>query len=338
MGTSGGLLGADVMQALLSSPQFFDFAQAMELLEACDEDGLRFGKGLERKIRLHPDDNLVFPASDIRGCRQDGHSLTLLMGFFGLYGIDAPVPHYLLDRTTAADDDADRMRDFLNIFNPRFYALLYRAMQVSRPAAGRLPPAFHGCAAALSGMAPGKAKHPAMESAATPDRRYFPVGRIRSAGGLQSLLQDQVPDIRVEVRDRRPVWQPLGHGCSLGQGECGLGDNTILGGRAYVANGNVAVRLGPVDSSQARELLPGHTLGDRLKNRVQDYLQGQVQAELQIRVRPSRRASVELGVGEQRLGWSAWLGERLQDEYTIRVAPDATHHDKEYVQGGHHAR
>ena len=31
---------------------------------------------------------------------------------------------------------------------------------------------------------------------------------------------------------------------------------------------------------------------------------------------------VVLGTDEQRLGWSAWLGERLQQEYVIRVAPE----------------
>ena len=113
MGTSGGLRGADVMQGLLRAPQQFDFSQAMELLEASDPQGAVFGQGLEKRVRLLPDDNLVFPASDIRGCQQQSPQLTLLMGFFGLYGVDAPVPHYLLDRTTAEDDDATRMRDFL---------------------------------------------------------------------------------------------------------------------------------------------------------------------------------------------------------------------------------
>ena len=62
MGTSGGLRGADVMQGLLRTPQQFDFAQAMELLEASDPEGAVFGQGLEKRVRLLPDDNLVFPA------------------------------------------------------------------------------------------------------------------------------------------------------------------------------------------------------------------------------------------------------------------------------------
>ena len=319
MGTSGGLRGADVMQGLLRTPQQFDFSQAMELLEASDPEGAMFGQGLEKRVRLLPDDNLVFPASDIRGCQQQSAQLTLLMGFFGLYGVDAPVPHYLLDRTTAEDDDAARMRDFLNIFNPRFYALLYRAMQISRPAAGRLPAAFRGSADALSGRLGGGNDQ---QGEADRDRRYFPVTKIRSAGGLQTLLQDRLPGIDVDVQDRQPAWQALGEGCVLGRNDCALGDNAILGGQAYMANGNVAVRLGPVDSRAAQQLLPGHSQGDNLRQQLDDYLQGQVGAELQIRVCPSRRRSVGLGTDEQRLGWSAWLGERLQQEYVIRVAPE----------------
>ena len=77
-----------------------------------------------------------------------------------------------------------------------------------------------------------------------------------------------------------------------------------------------------MDSRAAQQLLPGHSQGDNLRQQLDDYLQGQVGAELQIRVCPSRRRSVGLGTDEQRLGWSAWLGERLQQEYVIRVAPE----------------
>lgn len=342
MGTSGGLLGADVVQSLLAAPQYFDFCQAMELLEASDGEGLRFGEGLEKRIRLLPDENLVFPASDIRACDVQAQRLTLQMGFFGLYGVDAPVPHYLLDRTTASDDDASRMRDFLNIFNPRFYALLYRAMQISRPAAGRLPASFRGCASALS----GRTEHAIAAEQAHKDRdadntavgektvngagggafqnRYFPLSRVRSAGGLQAVLQDRIPAIPVQVLDSLPAWQSLGSGCVLGGMGCALGDDAILGGRAYVANGAVAVRLGPVDSQTAQALLPGHPLGDELKQQTDQYLQGQTGVALNIRVCPTRRDGVGLGQDEQRLGWSVWLGERLQEEYVIRVALDAT--------------
>lgn len=346
MGTSGGLLGADVVQSLLATPQYFDFCQAMELLEASDSEGLRFGEGLEKRVRLLPDEHLVFPASDIRACNMQAQKLTLQMGFFGLYGVDAPVPHYLLDRTTASDDDASRMRDFLNIFNPRFYALLYRAMQISRPAAGRLPASFRGCAGALSGrieqaMAEGHAQWNQPEAAdagnavfgeneennlegAAFQPRYFPLSRVRSAGGLQAVLQDRIPTISVQVLDSLPAWQSLGSGCVLGGTGCALGDDAILGGRAYVANGAVAVRLGPVDSQTAQTLLPGHPLGDELKQQTDQYLQGQTGVALNIRVCPTRRDGVGLGQNEQRLGWSVWLGECLQEEYVIRVALDAT--------------
>ncbi len=323
MGTSSGLCAANVIEQLLSAPHQFDFAQAMELLEACDPEGSAFGHGLERRVRLLPDDNLVFPASDIRGCHQGPYQLTLMLGFFGLYGVDAPVPHYLLDRTTAEDDDAARMRDFLNIFNPRFYSLLYRAIQISRPAAGRLPASFRGCADAVSGRIGSGDESRKQEDT---ERRYFPVTRIRSVGGLQTLLQDRLPGIGVSVHDRQPAWQALGNGCVLGRNDCALGDSAILGGKAYMANGNVAVRVGPVDSRAAKELLPGHQQGDQLRQQINNYLQGQVGAELQIRVCPSRRNCVGLGSEEQHLGWSTWLGERLQQEYVIRVAPETARH------------
>ncbi|MCH8542068.1 MAG: type VI secretion system baseplate subunit TssG [Alcanivorax sp.] len=335
MGTTAGLRGADLIGQLLREPQQFDFVQAMELLEASDVDDLAFGQGLDQRVRLQPSEDLVFPAADIRDCRRSTTGLTLLLNFMGLYGVDAPVPHYLLDRTTAEDDDAARMRDFLDVFNQRFYVLLYRALQISRPAAGRLPAAFSGTASALSG-----------QILLTQERRRFPAGRVRTAAGLRALLQDYMNDAvndavhdpmisdtthdrtggtPVEVEDGRPTWAQLGEGCTLGGQTTRLGDNTVLGGRAWMASGAVAIRLGPVDAEQARNLLPGHRQHARLQALVGEYLPAQVESELHIRVRPScqRNAAAGLGKGELHLGWSVWLGERLDDEYLVRVALNA---------------
>ncbi|MDX1804795.1 MAG: type VI secretion system baseplate subunit TssG [Alcanivorax sp.] len=308
MGATGGVRGADLMQALLSAPYQFDFVQAMELLESSDPLRQRFGQGLDRRVRLLPSDNLVFPATDVRDCQQQEQTLTLMMGFLGLYGIDAPVPHYLLDRTTAEDDDAARMRAFLDVFNQRFYVLIYRAMQISRPAAGMLPEAFIGCASALAG-----------QPRTTPGCRRFPAGRVRTASGLQALLRDAFPDLALEVRDCQPVWQALGHGSELGAESFCLGDNSILGGRAYMANGAVVIRLGPMDEQQAQALLPGQADNQRIRQLIGDYLHNQVGSELQLRVTPSGRFGRALGRDPIHLGWSLWLGEQLQDEYLIRV-------------------
>ncbi|MBA3980842.1 MAG: type VI secretion system baseplate subunit TssG [Alcanivorax sp.] len=310
MGATLGLRSADLINDLLRHPQGFDFVQAMELLEASDSQGATFGQGLDARVRLQPSEDLVFPAADIRGCRHDAERLTLLLGFLGLYGVDAPVPHYLLDRTTAEDDDAARMRTFLNIFNQRFYVLMYRALQISRPAAGRLPTGFTGTASALSG-----------QLGAQPGRRRFPVGRVRTANGLRALLQDDMGEVPVTVEDGRPTWEALGEACVLGAASCTLGDNTVLGGRAWTANGPIAVRLGPMDAASARALLPGHAEHAHLCARVRDYLPAGTSFELHLRVRPNTRMQAHqgLGVDELHLGWSCWLGERLNDEYLIRM-------------------
>lgn len=327
MGAANGLPDAALAQALLAAPQQFDFCQAMELLEALDPTGKGFGHGLEKQVRLLPDEDLVFPASDIRDCTEQGGVLTLLFGFMGLYGIDAPVPHYLLDHATADDDDGARLRDFLNIFNPRFYTLLYRAMQLARPAAGQLPAGFRGCAEAVSGLLPQAqptvAEREMAESADT--ARYFPVQRVRSAAGLQACLRDAMGDIAVSVVDKLPAWEPLGSGIALGCSGHALGDDAIIGGRVFIANGPVQVQLGPVSREQAQTLLPGQPQGQRLQRLLADYLGGQADATLAIRVAPLNRQPVRLGIEPQCLGRSAWLGETLQKETIIRVAGKAMH-------------
>lgn len=324
MGAASGLPDAAVVEALLAEPQQFDFCQAMELLEALDPAGKGFGQGLEKQVRLLPDEDLVFPASDIRACHKQGGVITVLLGFMGLYGIDAPMPHYLLDRATADDDDAGRLRDFLNIINPRFYALLYRAMQVERPAAGQLPAGFRGCAQALAGMLPVAEPNPSADAGQNAGpRHYFPVQRVRSASGLQACLRDAMAHIPVNVADKLPAWEPLGHGIELGCAGNGLGDDTILGGRIYTANGPVQVQLGPVSPEEAQNLLPGQPEGDGIQRMLDDYLGGQAQANIAIRVAPLNRQPVRLGIEEQCLGRSAWLGETLQKETVIRVAGKA---------------
>ena len=273
MGAASGLPDAAVVEALLAEPQQFDFCQAMELLEALDPAGKGFGQGLEKQVRLLPDEDLVFPASDIRACHKQGGVITVLLGFMGLYGIDAPMPHYLLDRATADDDDAGRLRDFLNIINPRFYALLYRAMQVERPAAGQLPAGFRGCARRWPACCPLRSRTPADARQNVSHGTTFPCNGCAAPVVCRPVCAMPWP-IPVNVADKLPAWEPLGHGIELGCAGNGLGDDTILGGRIYTANGPVQVQLGPVSPEEAQNLLPGQPEGDGTLRMLDDYLGG----------------------------------------------------------------
>ena len=147
--------------------------------------------------------------------------------------------------------------------------------------------------------------------------------RVRSVSGLQACLRDAMEDTAVSVADKLPAWEPLGHGVELGRAGNGLGEDAILGGRVYTANGPVQVQLGPVSPDQAQTLLPGQPAGDRVQAILDDYLGGQARAAIAIRVAPLNRQPVRLGIEEQCLGRSAWLGETLQKETVIRVAGKA---------------
>ena len=302
-----------LMEDLLAEAPLYDFFQAVRLAEELSEGPSRGGR-LPAHIRLRPAPELVFPAGDIRRCRQDAEGrLEFQLGFLGLYGVDAPVPHDLLEAAAGDDDSAAPLRAFLDIFNTRLYELLYLGCRKFRPV-GRERTLFEGYLDAFCGGGE--------------EERLFAgafAGRVRNAEGLAGMLSEAL-EVPVQVRQFRPRWVRLEGGAPLGGGaELTLGQNAVLGERVLDISRRVEIRIGPVDEEAAGDLLPGGGEGKRMFALVRRYLPPGIDFDARLLVRSQGREAAVLGRDKIRLGWNTPLGGKTGGIREIPLPVNLTH-------------
>lgn len=290
-----------LIEELVAHAPGYDFCRALRLAEEAFPPPRSPGR-LPREIRLRPAAELSFPAADIRRCRVDAEGrIEFQLGFLGLYGVDAPVSHDLLEAAAGEEDGAAPLRAFLDIFSRRLYELLYLGWKKYRPVGAReCPSLFEAYLDALSGMGDGV------------EERLFAGhfgGRVRSAEALCGLLSEFL-EAPVQVLPFRPRWirvtgrPPLGGGAE----PLALGENAMLGERVLDVTRRVEIRIGPLSPADAAELLPGGGRAAVLYRLVWRYLPPAVDFDLRLLVRSEGRGAPALGKEEIRLGWSSPLG------------------------------
>lgn len=300
-----------LIEELLADAPHYDFCQAVRLAEELSPGGQRPGR-LPAGMRLRPAAEISFPAADIRRCRLDGQGrLEFQLGFLGLYGVDAPVPHDLLEAAAGEEESAAPLRAFLDIFSARLYELLYFGWKKYRPAGTGGSTLFEKYLDALSGLGEGEAG---------PEERLFAGpygGRVRSAEALSGLLSEYL-ETQVEVRSFRPRWIKVAGRPVLGGGDLALGENVVLGERILDVTRRVEIRIGPLSPARARDLFPGGSRSAVLYRLVWRYLPPAVDFELCLLVRSEGGPPLTLGKDDIRLGWDSYLGE---DKSGIREIP-----------------
>ena len=309
----------DLIEDLVENAPRYEFFQAVRLLELLWEDHGAIDAGLDSWLRLRPASEISFPAADIRRCRFDEQGrLDMQLNFMGLYGVDAPVPNYFIEYVARDDETSQVMRDFLDVFTHRMYAQFYLAWKKYRPVVDLESPdcRYVSYLSALSGNS-------LYEDEATELGFSGLMGtRVRGAAGLASMLSDYLGGHKVEVVQYVPRWIKLEQDAALGlEDEAGLclGDNTILGDEVLDVSGKIDIVVGPVNTDESRELLPGGARAADLARLLERYLDPTVTFDMVIKVEPETIMAQCLGEEDIILGWSSWLGSKLNDGYELRI-------------------
>ena len=323
-GTAGHAPDAVVLErALEARPGDFDFFEAIRQLECAHPSRPRLGestKPSEDFVRLCQTPSLAFAPRAIDRYQRatDGRPARLHTLFFGLFGVNAPLPlhltEYALDRERNARDTT--LTAFADIFHHRMASLLYRTwanaqptVQADRPAQDR----FRLYTGALVGMAtPGLQGRDAL-----PDdyKRYFAgrmVAQTRNAEGLRSLLQHFFA-IPVRVIEFVAEWMRLPHEAYLRLGHsvevaC-LGHTTVIGESVWGTQQRFRLRLGPLCRRQFEHFLPGGAALTQLVASVRSYVGDEKAWDVQLVLKHEEVPVARLG-RSGRLGLSLWLGER----------------------------
>ncbi len=318
--------------ALAEAPYRYDFYQTLRRLECLYGDKPRWGRAMrpvDEPVRLGQDPELSFAPAPLASFEagQDGRPPRLQVRLFGLLGPNGPLPlhitEYARERQRHAGDPT--LSRFLDLFNHRFLALLYRAWAQAQPHVNRDRPKddrFAVYVGALLGVSP-----PAFRDRDTlPDlAKFFHVGALirhsRNPEGLTAILQHffHVP---VQIQEFVGQWMFLGareRTCLRREGAT-LGSGAVLGGRVWDRQNKFQVRLGPLTFAQYESFLPGGPMLRKLVDWVRLYLSFELDWDVRLLLLPHEVPQLRLGgrpaspklrsSGGGRLGWTTWLGRR----------------------------
>lgn len=311
--------------ALAAAPHRHDFYQTLRRIECLHADKPRWGQALrpgDEPVRLGQDLDLSFAPASLASFEvtADGRKPRLQVRLFGLCGPNGPMPlhitEYARERLRHANDPT--LASFLDLFNHRFIALLYRAWAQAQPHVSRDRPGddrFATFIGAFIGLAPQTMRG----RDTVPDTaKLFHSGalmrQVRNAEGLTSILR-QFFGIGAEVEEFVGHWMVLGAAerTRLGREGAWLGSGALIGARVWDRQHKIRIHLGPLTLVQYESFLPGGARLRQLVDWVRTYLDFELEWDVRLRMKKQDVPLMRLAHGA-RLGWTTWLGQRRVDE------------------------
>ena len=310
-----------MIEELAAEPWEFSFYQAVYLIEAeTGPSGIvgALGPVADEPVRFRAQLGLGFPASELAGARlrpasEDGAAGALLeldTNFFGLYGTASPLPAELTERLIH-NDETGTTRDFLDIFNHRLIALLYRVWRRYRVELERRPALddlFSTIAKCSAGLAEDGVTDSIDKGALLLSLRHL-IGWTRSAHDLRSVLSQQFPDATWAVEEfvLRSFVIPVDSQWSLG-GDGILGEDVVLGDRMTDVAGRIRLTVLAADWDSYRAFLPSGACFPIVAQIVRRLLREQLYVVIVPSLRREAVQAARLAAVDCALGLSAWLG------------------------------
>ena len=310
------------LSRLAETPHAFGFYQAMRRLEAAHPERPRLGRSArpaQDVVRLGQEPSVIFPPSTLAGWEvpEEG-APRLLVHFFGLFGLDGPLPLHL---TEYARDRRRNGRDptfqrFADIFHHRMMSLFWRAWADSRPTVSFDRPADDRFATYVGSLA-GLGTEALRERDAMPDltKLHFAgllANQTRHAEGLAAILSSffTMP-VRVEsfvgawLTLVPADWSRLGERPEIAT----LGGTILLGARVWSRQHKFRLVFGPLGLDDYLRLLPGGLSFHRLIPIVRNYAGDTLVWEVNLVLKRDEIPDTVLG-RSGRLGWTTWLKPR----------------------------
>jgi type VI secretion system protein ImpH len=318
------------------------FYPLMLLLERLEKDRAPVGTGsspAEEGIRFRHDPALAFSPGDVQGLEvrkapldpdtlergKDVYEITTT--FLGLTGSSSPLPSYFGEELL--QDEADRTREFLDIFHHRLLSLLYRALARYDVPNGWLTDGSDAWSRRLLSLlgfdVEGKPRLPAWRLL-----RLAPLlndGEV-SAAALEVALTDVLAgDLEgqsaVRVEQFAGTWALLepSEWTRLGKSRTRLGRDFLLGRRVFDRAGKFSIVVGPLTRASYLRFGEGSEAIRRIAGLVAAILPGTLEYEIVLGLERDAAPCLELSSrGRTRLGKDSWLGgQRREVRIAVRV-------------------
>jgi type VI secretion system protein ImpH len=345
MAATPGQPARSVAQRLFDEPYAFEFAQAVRLLELLRPGSVPLGTGLDPRAEalalagaLAP----VFAPSALGALRRaapralsaeaeaevaplngaDGAAPQpeLQVNMFGLGGPDGPLPdayqEWLQDRLRQKDTSAVA---FLNLFQHRLLALLYRAQRKYRVADPFLAPAHSPAQTILRGLTglPLARRDSAppvggLDVSATLARAGLMANRRRSLAGFDVIAQHHF-GVPVRTSPFAGGWRTLADESQSRIGRRGrnhyLGQGAVVGSRIWDEHRGIRIAIGPLPLDGYESFLPGGRCHADLHALASAYFGADLYHHLDLHLAAGQQPKAQLSrQAPLRLGWTAWVG------------------------------
>lgn len=321
--------GASLIDALRSSPEKFEFFQAVRILERMAElsargqracEGARVGFDADpvgEAVLIRAALDRVFPTSEVIAYHGGAGRPELEVTVMGLVGPSGVLPGIY----SAVALDAQRgkntaLRDFFDMFNHRALSFFVRAADKYRLGAiharsARAPTDPIGAVLhALVGMGQAslRGRLPVPDETIAYYAGHY-AHRPRTAGALARLLSDyfEQPAIIHQFQERWAALAPAER-TRLGAHFCRLGVDAMAGGMVKDVQGVFRISLGPLDYDEFVVFLPDGPRMAELCALTRAYVGQALSFDVQLIVKGRAIPQLVLSkTSAPRLGWNTWL-------------------------------
>ncbi len=309
---------AALMDDLIANGHEFGFYSAMQLARIAVTSNNTGEEKSETtwldRVRVIGDLSFGFPTSDIKAVKQLAHNLIqITASFSSLYGTSSPLPSfYTTDLFEEASEDSSVSRDFLDIYNRPWFALLYLiwcSRHLLIKIADEKNPSCLQKLYSLIGMAEIQLRHSVPDSLSY--LRYSGIinQANSTASGLQTILRDSfgIDCITVEQCVQRKVPIPRDQQWQLGNG-MRLGMDMVIGSEISCRTGKFRIHIGPLKKKLHDSFLPTGSNHTKLIRIIRMCERSPLQYDLKLTLASGEAKPIKLGDPDGNgLGWGTIL-------------------------------
>ncbi len=288
----------------------------------------------EESVKFRHDPSLAFSTADVvsvvpllEGVQEGapGVAFEVTTSFLGLTGSAGSLPHYIAEEVV--QEDAARLRTFLDLFHHRLISFFYRARaRCDVPAGWRsdLADAWSPRMLALVGLdallplpgGGGMAAWRFLRLAPLLAEREVTAHALETA--LADLLEEDLGGASAAVEPFAGSWVDIAEPDrnSLGRGASRLGVDLVLGRRVVDVAGRFRVVFGPLSEEAYRRFAAGEPVR-RAEEAIAALVAEPIEHEIVLWLAADAAPAVRLG--SSRIGKDCWLGGQRR-QTRIRVA------------------
>jgi type VI secretion system protein ImpH len=276
-------------------------------------------------IKFRPFEKFEYPPRDIKSILFDDDTITFVLTFMGLYGINSPVPrcyhHQVAIQQRTVGEGEVPLQNFLDIFNNRFYWLYYQSWKKYRFYLFLNSNTNNKIAERINSFTGrglfSKAKEQIIHDFALLKFSGIFAQRVRNKSGLNILLSYLFPNFNMNIREFVPRWIELSDIYNLGDEENMLGVNSYAGEYTIDYMSRICIEIGPVTFEEYLNFLPGTVQAKRLIELLKLYLNDGLEFDFEFRIKSDTIANISWDDERLKLGSTLWMGRPDLDEIKV---------------------